>query len=55
MGSIFRFIAALGLMSSLLMAPAHAQTFNKKKPKTTTQVWSTDATDIAIADEPYGK
>jgi len=55
MGRMFRFAVAAALVAGLFLAPAHAQTLNKKKPKTTTQVWSTDSTDIAIPGEPYGK
>ncbi|MEZ5997763.1 MAG: hypothetical protein R3B98_03610 [Hyphomonas sp.] len=55
MNVILRCIAAAALLSGVFLAPAQAQTFNKKKPKTTTQVWSTDSTDIAIPGEQYGK
>ena len=55
MDRMFRFAVAAALVAGLFLAPAHAQTFNKKKPKTTTQVWSTDSTDIAIPGERYGK
>ena len=55
MDRMFRFVVVAALVAGLFLAPAHAQTFNKKKPKTTTQVWSTDSTDIAIPGERYGK
>lgn len=55
MNSRFIRLALLLVGCMALGCVAEAQTFNKKKPKTTVQVLSVDETEIPIPGRPYGK